>query len=103
MYGLMEPNPLALRMQEEMIAQVEKSEPPFLVVATAWTSWLWQPKSEKKLFTWIDSYINHYYRPVVVADIQLDDTLWLLDKEAESFTLGPGGSQLMVFKRKAAE
>ena len=103
MYGLMESQPLALRMQEEMIAQVEKSEPPFLVVATVWTSWLRQPKSEKKLFTWMDSYINHYYRPVLVADIHPDDTLWLLDKEAESFTLGPGASQLMVFKRKAAE
>ena len=40
MYGLMESQPLALHMQEEMIAQVEKSEPPFLVLVMVSTSWL---------------------------------------------------------------
>ncbi len=103
MYGLMEPEPLALHMQEEMIAQVEKSNPPFLVLVTVSTSWLRRPESEKKLFTWMEGYINHYYRPVMVADIYSDDTLWLVDKEAESFTPGHGDSQLMVFKRKTSE
>ena len=103
MYGLMEPEPLALHMQEEMIAQVEKSEPPFLVLVTVSTSWLRRPDSKKKLFTWMDGYINHYYRPVMVADIYSDSTLWLVDKEAESFTPGHGASQLVVFKRKTSE
>ena len=86
-----------------MIAQVEKSEPPFLVLVTVSTSWLRRPDSKKKLFTWMDGYINHYYRPVMVADIYSDDTLWLMDKEAESFTPGHGASQLVVFKRKTSE
>jgi len=101
MYGLMEPQPFALRMQEEMIAQVEKSEPPFLVFATATTSWHWRRGSEEKVFAWIDGYINNYYKAVVVADIYLDHTLWLVDKEAEYFT-PESGSQLIVFKRKTA-
>ena len=102
MYGLMEPQPFALRMQQELIAQVEKSEPPFLVLATVSTSWLQRPESEKKLFFWLKDYINHYYRPIMVADIYSDVTLWLEGKEAESFTPGPGrgSSQLIVFKRK---
>ena len=103
MYGLMEPQPLALQMQEEMIAQVEKSEPPFLVLVSVSTSWLRRPESEKKVFAWMNGYINHYYRLVMVADIYSNDTFWLTDKEAESFTPGRSASQLMVFKRKAAE
>lgn len=51
----------------------------------------------------MDGYINHYYRPVMVADIYSDSTLWLVDKEAESFTPGHGASQLVVFKRKTSE
>ncbi|MGA2026241.1 MAG: glycosyltransferase family 39 protein [Syntrophobacteraceae bacterium] len=102
MYGLMEPQPFALRMQEEMIAQVEKSDPPFLVLATASTSWLQRRESEKKIFAWMDGYINNYYQPVVVADIYPDRTLWLIDKEAEYFAPGRGSSQLIVFKRKTA-
>jgi len=104
MYGLMEPQPFALRMQEEMIAQVEKNKPPFLVLATASTSWLQRPDSEKRLLFWAMDYINDYYRPVVVADIYSDRTLWLIDKEAESFTPARGGaSQLIVFKRKISQ
>ncbi len=101
MYGLMEPQPLALRMQEEMIAQVEKNEPPFLVFATAFTSWLPPYESGGKVFAWMARYINNYYQPVVVADIYPDRTLWLIDDEAERFT-PRRGSQLMIFKRKTA-
>ncbi len=103
MYGLMEPQPLALHMQEEMIAQVEKSEPPFLVLVTVSTSWLQRPESEKKVFTWMKGYINRYYRLVMAADIYSNDTFWLTDKDAESFTPGRSASQLMVFKRKTSE
>jgi hypothetical protein len=102
MYGLMEPQPFALRMQEEVIAQVEKSEPPFLVFVRVTTSWLQRQESEKKIFTWLNVYVNNYYHPVIVADIYPDRTLWLMDKEAESFTPGRGSSQLIVFKRKTA-
>jgi hypothetical protein len=89
-------------MQEEMIAQVEKSEPPFLVFVRVTTSWLQRQESEKKIFTWLNVYVNNYYHPVIVADIYPDRTLWLMDKEAESFTPGRGSSQLIVFKRKTA-
>ncbi len=102
MYALIEPQPLALRMQEEMIAQVEKSKSPFLVLATNLTPFRVRPEYKEKLFAWINGYINNYYQPVIVADIYSNETLWLIDKEAEQFTPGRGSSQLMVFKRKTA-
>ncbi len=103
MYGLMEPQPFALRMQEEMIAQVERSEPPFLVLVSVSTSWLQRYGSEKKMFTWLSGYIHNYYQQVMVACIYSDHTLWLMDKDAEYFTPRLGSSQLIVFKRKTAK
>ena len=102
MYGLMETQPFALRMQEEMIAQVEKSDPPFVVLVAISTSWLRRRESEAKILFWMDGYLKNY-RPVMVADIYPDHTRWLMDKEAESFTRKPGSSQVIVFKRKGAE
>ena len=102
MYGLMEPQPFALRMQEEAIAQVEKSDPRFFVFVPISTSWLQQSDSERKIFSWMHRYLENY-RPVMVADIFSDHTRWLMDQEAESFTRSPGSSQVIVFKRKNAE
>jgi hypothetical protein len=102
MYGLMEPQPFALSMQEEMIAQVEKSDPPFLVLVQISTSWLRRQESERKIFFWMNRYLENY-RPVMVAEIYSDHTRWLMDKEAESFTPRPDSSQVIVFKRKSAE
>jgi len=102
MYGLMEHQPFALRMQEELIEQVEKAKSPFLVYATFWASWLRGHDSEKKVLSWMQGYVNNYYRPVMIADIYSDRTLWLLDREAESFTRDSQSlSQLIVLKRKA--
>jgi hypothetical protein len=102
MYGLMEPQPFALRMQEEMIAQVERSDPPFLVVVPISTSWLKRSDSELKIFLWMNRYLENY-RPVMVAEIYPDHTRWLTDKEAESFTGVPDVSRVIVFKRRSAD
>jgi hypothetical protein len=98
MYGLMEPQPFALRMQEEMIAQVEKSEPPFLVFVERSISPL-----QRKVYAWMNGYINNYYQPVLWAYIYSDRTEWLLGKQGEYYTPGRGSIQLIVFKQKSSE
>ena len=104
-FALMEPQPFALRMQEEMIAQVEKSEAPFLVLATSSSSWLEWPEYEKKVFPWLVGYINNYYQPVIVAYIYPDPDrdVWLMAKEGDRFPERPGSSLLIVHKRKTAK
>ena len=102
MYGLMEPQPFALRMQEEMIAEVEKSDPPFIVLVPISTSWLQRRGSEQTIFLWMDRYLENY-RPVLAAEIYSDHTRWLMDKDAESFSRGPGSSRVVVLKRKSAK
>ncbi len=102
MYGLMEKQPFALRMQEDMIAQVEKSEPQFIVMVSVSTSWIRRPESQEKIFFWMKDYLDNYYRPVMIADILSEKTLWLSDKEMGSFAPPPSSHQLIVFKRKGA-
>jgi hypothetical protein len=103
MYGLMEPQPFALRMQEEMIAQVEKSAPQFIVFVLVKTSWLQRRDSETRLFDWMRGYLNNYYQPVLAADITSNGTVWLMDEDVKSFQRRRDASQLLVYKRKPAE
>jgi 4-amino-4-deoxy-L-arabinose transferase-like glycosyltransferase len=103
MYGLMEKQPFALRMQEEMISQVERSDPEFIVMISVSTSWIRRPESEKKIFSWMKDYFSKYYRPVMTADILSDKTLWRTERELESSFPPPSYNQLIVFKRKSAE
>ena len=69
MYPLMEPQPYALQMQEEMIQQIETAKPKFLIFVNVFTSWLTQPTSEKMIFDWFQKYQEKYYRLIGVIDI----------------------------------
>ncbi len=100
MYGLMEPQPFALSMQEDMIAQVEKSEPQFVVLVLVPTSWLQRRESETKVLNWLNGYLSNYYQPAMAAAIYSNGTEWLIGEDARSSPSRLRSSQLIVFKRK---
>jgi len=102
MYGLMEPQPFALRMQEALAAQVEKSEPQFIVLVLVSTSWLQRGVSEKKVFGWMRGYLNTYYQAVMTAEIQSDRTVWSVDEDVRTSQGRRGSSRLIVYRRKPA-
>jgi general stress protein CsbA len=56
MYPLMEIHPYALKMQEEMIAEIEHARPEFLVYVDDDYSWLQRPDSQHKIFDWWQDY-----------------------------------------------
>ncbi|HZV06461.1 MAG TPA: glycosyltransferase family 39 protein [Gemmataceae bacterium] len=66
-YPLTEPQPYALEMQKDMIAQIEREEPRFLVAVNVSASWIRLPNSSP-LFKWINQYVPAHYRCVGVAD-----------------------------------
>jgi hypothetical protein len=66
---MMETHPFARRMQEEMIAQLERARPRFLVLVNIDNSWTRQVDSPDLLFTWAENTVNEHYEPVGVADI----------------------------------
>jgi hypothetical protein len=56
MYPLMEAQPYALKMQEEMTAEIEKRRPEYVVYVDEPLSWLKRPESERRIFDWWEGY-----------------------------------------------
>jgi hypothetical protein len=56
MYPLMETHPYAAKMQQELIAEIERARPEFVVYVDDAYSWLQWPGSEEKLFDWWRGY-----------------------------------------------
>jgi 4-amino-4-deoxy-L-arabinose transferase-like glycosyltransferase len=61
MYGLMEPQPYALRMQEELIRDLETSRPEYIVDVDVSTSWLMRDDSATRIIDWWDAYRPQHY------------------------------------------
>ncbi len=60
-YGLMEAQKYANQMQQEMIREIERAHPKFLIFVVMPDSWLQRPKSERKIFTWANEYTAQNY------------------------------------------
>ena len=68
-YALMEPQPYAARMQDEMIREIETARPAYLVFAGVASSWAARPNSNRRILTWSNQYTAKCYERVGVADI----------------------------------
>jgi hypothetical protein len=68
-YGLMEIHDYNKKMQEEMIAEIEKSKPKYFIFCNVRTSWLPRPGSEMGIFDWNSKYTQANYELVGLADI----------------------------------
>lgn len=69
MYGLMEAQPYALAMQNEMTKEVEASAPQFVVQVSGNASWLQNQQSPTLVFDWWYQYGARNYRLVGIVDI----------------------------------
>jgi len=68
-YGLMENHDYSLRMQKEMIAELEQASPKFLILVKIIYSWLIRPESNRLIFNWFRDYSRKYYQLVGKVDI----------------------------------
>jgi hypothetical protein len=60
-YGLMEAQKYATQMQQEMIREIERARPKFLIFVVMPDSWLQRPESERLIFTWANEYTAKNY------------------------------------------
>jgi len=60
-YALMEPQKYAQQMQQEMIGEIERARPKYLVSVVTLYSWLWRAASERSIFTWANEYTAQNY------------------------------------------
>ncbi len=73
MYPLMERQPFARAMQEEMIGQVETARPAYVVVVWVNYSWMASAQSDQRVFRWLEDYRRRHLDRVGVVDIVAPD------------------------------
>jgi hypothetical protein len=99
-YGLMEIHDYNLKMHQEMIAEIEKAKPEFLVFCRVNTSWLARPGSPTLIFDWFGKYAQENYDLVGVADIiAQNQTNYLWNQDARNYQ-PQSQDYLLVYKKK---
>jgi len=75
MYPLMEPQPYATQMQNEMIKEIELTKPEYLVLVPHPDSWNVRPSSDQTIFKWFSQYAGKQYKMVAADDgVLLDNS-----------------------------
>jgi hypothetical protein len=85
MYGLMEDQKYAPRMQGELVSEIEAARPKYLINTLVETSWLRTDRSCPLIFDWSRRYIEQHYRLVGIADIFAEMTVYRWDNEVTGY------------------
>jgi hypothetical protein len=104
MFPLMEVQPYALKMQEEMIAQIETNQPEYVVYANDDLSWLKWSRSELRILDWWKNYWPENLDLVETFPIkeQYAESLWQKAPDPKPARNGDGSPKgFLVFRRKA--
>lgn len=80
-YGLMETHPYASFSQQEMIGEITKAKPEYIVFVGIQASWLPKPGSDQGIFRWVFDYTRQYYDIVGAVN--------LVPGEPAGYTWGP--------------
>jgi hypothetical protein len=100
MYPLMEPRPYAPAMQQEMVQEIEKSRPDYVVFIYGQHSWLQRPDSPKLIFDWFTKYRRQHLRLVAWAEIlSSNDTQYHWSVTGQSLTTR-ASSWAAIFKNE---
>jgi hypothetical protein len=67
-YALMEAQPEALRMQHEMMREIESNKPEYMVYVSHELSWIFNPNSDRTIFNWFERYAGQFYEQAGVVD-----------------------------------
>lgn len=95
MYPLMETHPYAAKLQVDVIAQIERVQPDYVIYVNQPFSWLWRPESETKLLDWWPRYWEKNY--------SLVQTITTRDGDSRSApAAATSDSYLLILKRKSA-
>jgi hypothetical protein len=97
-YGLMEEQKYASQMQHEMIDEIEKARPEYVVKVLVAASWLRKQNSDDTILSWAEKYVSDGYKIVGIADIGIA-TKYRWNEETEGYV--PRSKYSMyLYKRK---
>lgn len=101
-YALMEPQSRASEMQREMIAEIERAQPKFLIVIGIDSSWLRRPHSDQTIFQWSNDYCAANYNIVGLVNlISPDRADFFLPFDPASHET-PAANYIIVYERRSA-
>ena len=103
MYPLMEPQPFADRMQQDMIREIESARPEYVISVLVLTSWLSRPHSDTRLSDWW----SHSYETnlTLIGAVAINPTnashyFWGTDVTNCPMPPKPG---MLIYRRKVSE
>lgn len=99
MYPFFEPQDYAVQMQREMIGEIEKNRPEYIVFVDVSTSWQIRPAANAFILEWFRKYSRANYELVGVADEVEPETRYVWGDSTKGYTI-QGGNSLEIFKRK---
>ena len=98
-YSLMEPQPYAHQMQQEMIGEIEAARPKFLILIVIGKSWLAGRDSDQTILRWIANYCDANYDEVGLINISNEGSEYFFPSKPQNVT--PTGEHILVYQRKA--
>ena len=102
-YALMEPQPAARAMQQEMIAEIEAAKPEYLVSVSYYLSWLSHPDSDRMIFDWLQQYTGSHYE---LAGVVFRNAAGAVESDWGNLAKNQNalqGDYITVYKRKPDE
>jgi hypothetical protein len=97
-YGLMEPQPYAHQMQQEMIHEIETARPKFLVLVVVNMSWLAGRDSDQTILRWADSYCDANYEQVGLVNISDEGADYYFSGRPAN--VAPAAEHILIYRRK---
>lgn len=102
MYPLVAQQPYAIKMQQEMMSEIQTSAPEYVVLVRVLTSWLFNGDIAAPLLAWIDKNLKQYYRQVGVVELaSFYGSNYFWDKDAENRRPSTE-NYVLVFKKNTA-
>jgi hypothetical protein len=100
-YPFFEPQEYAFEMQKEMISEVERNHPEYIVFVGVSGSWQIRPSANTFILDWFRNYSAANYELVGIADEIRPETRYIWGDAAKSYR-PQSESSLEIFKRKTA-
>ena len=97
-YGLMEPQPYAHQMQQEMIREIETAHPKFLVLVVVNKSWLAGRDSDQTILRWAVRYCDANYDEVGLVNISDRGTDYYFSGRPAN--VAPAAEHILIYRRK---
>lgn len=101
-YPLVEPQPYNVRMQREMIAEIEAAAPKYFVYCSVPASWAASPGAPTDILQWFNRYAPAHYDVAGIVDVGSAGTPAAYHWDAAAARHVPGPNSLWVLRRKGA-